>query len=131
MKHLFLFALTGLMLANTSCADGQAQQTDLAPTAFSDRLKEVPDAQLLDVRTPGEFSEGHLANAKNFDWNGTEFNAQISGLDKSKPVFVYCMSGKRSAAAAEKMRAEGFTEVYELEGGISAWRGANLPETKN
>jgi thioredoxin len=80
------------------------------------------------VRTPDEFSKGHLANAHNYDWNGNEFEKQIAPLDKLKPIFVYCLSGGRSSSAANKMRSEGFTQVYEMNGGIMKWRGANLPE---
>ncbi len=69
-----------------------------------------------------------MANAKNIDWNGDDFAKQIALLDKSKPVFVYCLSGGRSSAAAKQMRSDGFNEVYELNGGIMKWRGANLPE---
>jgi thioredoxin len=62
-------------------------------------------------------------------WNGTDFDKQISSLDKGKPVFVYCLSGGRSTSAAYKMREVGFKEVYELDGGIMKWRRDNLPET--
>jgi thioredoxin len=54
---------------------------------------------------------------------------QVASFDKAKPVFVYCLSGGRSSAAASKLRASGFKTVYELNGGIMKWRGANLPET--
>lgn len=93
------------------------------------KYKELPTAPILDVRTPNEFSKGHLVNALNYDWNGNEFEKQIAPLDKSKPVFVYCLSGGRSSSAASKMRSDGFTQVYEMDGGIMKWRGANLPET--
>ncbi|MCA6392817.1 MAG: rhodanese-like domain-containing protein [Cytophagales bacterium] len=71
----------------------------------------------------------YLPNAFNYDWNGNEFDKQIAMLDKSKPVFVYCLSGSRSSSAANKMRSDGFKTVYELNGGIMKWRSANLPET--
>ena len=96
---------------------------------FAEKLKEMPTATIIDVRTIDEFSKGHLANALNYDWNEIEFDKQISSLDKSKPVFVYCLSGGRSSSAASKMRSEGFKTVYELDGGIMKWRSANLPET--
>ena len=83
---------------------------------------------MLDVRTPAEYTQGHLSNARNIDWNGGEFEKSIAKLDKSKPVFVYCLSGGRSAAAASKMRSIGFREVYELSGGFAKWKAAKLPE---
>ena len=96
---------------------------------FAEKIKDMPTSKIVDVRTPDEFSKGHLENALNYDWNGNEFDKQIAPLDKSKPVFVYCLSGGRSSSAASKMRSEGFKTVYELDGGIMKWRGANLPET--
>jgi rhodanese-related sulfurtransferase len=82
-------------------------------------------AQLLDVRTVGEFNSGHLQNALWADWNNdTEFDRRTSFIDKKKPVYVYCLSGGRSGAAAAKMRKQGFT-VYELKGGINAWKASN------
>ena len=115
----------------TRCTNGQNQNTNinLSATVFATKINELPTAPIIDVRTPDEFSKGHLINALNFDWNGSEFEKQIAPLDKSKPVFVYCLSGGRSSAAAQQMRSEGFKEVYELSGGIMKWRGANLPET--
>jgi thioredoxin len=103
----------------------------LSATEFSEKLKEMPNAPLIDVRTPEEFSKGHLTNAVNINWNGDDFQKQVSKLDKSKPVFVYCLSGGRSGSAASQMRADGFQQVYEMNGGMMKWRAANLPETTN
>ncbi len=101
----------------------------LSVKEFADKIKELPTAQIVDVRTPGEFEKGHLVNAKNVDWSGSDFDEQISTLDKSLPVFVYCLSGGRSSSAVNQMQAAGFKEVYEMDGGILKWRAANLPET--
>ncbi len=82
-------------------------------------------AQILDVRTVGEFNNGHIENALWADWNNeTEFNRRSSFIDKKRPVYVYCLSGGRSASAAEKMRKQGFN-VFELKGGINAWKAGN------
>ncbi|AEA44844.1 thioredoxin domain-containing protein [Fluviicola taffensis] len=121
-------SITFLTLILVSCSNGQIANS-LPATKFSAKLKGLPNAPIIDVRTPAEFSNGHLENALNYDWNGTEFENQIGFLDKSKPVFVYCLSGGRSSEAASKMRAEGFKEVYEMEGGLMQWRSQNLPET--
>lgn len=129
-KHLTISVAVIAILFN-SCTNGQTQstKTNLSATEFADKIKELPTATIIDVRTPAEFSKGHLANANNYDWNGNEFDKQIAPLDKSKPVFVYCLSGGRSSSAANKMRLDSFKTVYELDGGIMKWRGANLPET--
>jgi thioredoxin len=113
-----------------SCTNGQTKvmETKLTAKEFSEKIKSTPDAVVVDVRTPGEFSKGHLPGALNLDWNGDRFEEQMNTLDKSKPVFVYCLSGNRSSAAAGKMRGAGFSKVYELGGGILKWRAENLPE---
>ena len=94
---------------------------------FEQKLKTTENPQLVDVRTPEEYAEGRLQGAKNIDWNGDDFESEIQKLDKTKPTFVYCLSGGRSSAAADKMRESGFKEVYEMKGGIRAWRNGNKP----
>lgn len=87
--------------------------------------------QLVDVRTPEEFAEGHIKGAKNinvFDRNFIE-EAQEE-LDKSRPVAVYCRSGKRSADAARLLTAKGY-HIANLEGGILAWKQAGEPIEDN
>lgn len=119
-----------LILAIASgCTQGQTKNS-LPPKAFAEKITKSGDGTVLDVRTPEEYAEGHLANAKNFDWNGDHFEHQIMALDKSKPVFVYCLKGGRSASAASKMRSLGFKDVYELDGGIAKWQEAKLPVVK-
>ncbi len=133
MKNYLIISLVFLAIFVNSYTNGQTQnnKTNLSAIEFAEEINELPTATILDVRTPGEFSKGHLRNANNFNWNGNKFDEQIAPLDKSKPVFVYCLSGGRSASAANKMRSDGFKQVYELDGGIMKWRGANLPETTN
>lgn len=131
MKKYIIVALAVFTIILNSCLSGKSQntKTNLAPTEFAEKIKAQTNATLIDVRTPDEFSKGHLENAQNIDWRNNDFSKQIETFDKSKPVFVYCLSGGRSASAANAMREAGFKEVYELEGGIMKWRGANMPET--
>ena len=131
MKNYILICMATFTIIFSSCSNGQtlSKETNLSATEFDAKIKELSSAPIVDVRTPEEFAKGHLQNAKNINWNGDDFEKQIATLDKTKPVFVYCLSGGRSSAAASQMRGEGFREVYELKGGIMKWRGANLPET--
>lgn len=129
MKVRFLTAIFLMASVLYNCSDGQTKRTNLEATDFANKANELPHALIIDVRTPDEFSKGHIQKAKNIDWNGDDFEKQIATLDKAKPVFVYCLSGGRSSSAASKMRKDGFKEVYELDGGIMKWRGANMPET--
>lgn len=105
------------------------QSANLNTADFAAKLKQLPNALLIDVRTPQEFAQGHIKNARNMNVNSEDFNQQISKLDKSKPVFVYCLSGGRSSYAANTLISNGFAEVYNLLGGMMKWRAANMPET--
>jgi thioredoxin len=129
-KHLIIGFVAMAIILN-SCTNGQTQNTatSLTVNEFSEKIKTVPNSVIIDVRTPEEFSEGHLQNAVNYDWNGSDFEQQVSTLDKQQPVFVYCLSGGRSGSAANKMRKMGFTQVIEMQGGMMKWRSVGLPET--
>jgi thioredoxin len=133
IKFNFIYCIATVLLL-TTCSVAQPQIEDkkvLPPKEFSEQLKKNPSAQLIDVRTPNEFSSGHLEGALNLDWNGAEFKNQAATLDKKNPVYVYCLSGGRSASAAEYLRNEGFSSVYEMDGGMMKWRAAKLPEVGN
>lgn len=129
--YSILFIATAMFFYE--CSSGQskatATKTNLSTTEFAEAIAKMPDAPIIDVRTPQEYEGGHLANAKNIDWNGTDFNTQIAAFDKNKPIMVYCLSGGRSGSAASAMRSMGFKQVYEMEGGIMKWRAAKLPES--
>lgn len=120
LHQVFSFVLMILFFSSSA-----QDKTSLSPDGFESACKANRNVQLLDVRTPGEFSSGHINNALLADWNNKEeFNRRINYIDKNKPVLIYCLAGGRSAAAAEKMRGMGFKEVYELKGGINAWKAA-------
>ncbi|MBS7255572.1 thioredoxin [Flavobacterium branchiicola] len=95
----------------------------IAPKEFAEKIKTTQNPQILDVRTADEFESEHLKNAVNLNWNGEDFDSKAEAYDKSKPVFVYCLSGGRSKKAATKLKELGFTTVYELDGGIMNWTG--------
>lgn len=103
----------------------KAQQVDVSVFQQSIQSKDV---QVFDVRTAGEFTTGHLHNALQADYTQKEeFLERVQYLDKQQTVYLYCLSGGRSAAAAKWMRDNGFREVIELKGGINAWKQAGLP----
>ncbi|WP_339724365.1 rhodanese-like domain-containing protein [Maribacter stanieri] len=80
------------------------------------------DIKPFDVRTASEFNSGHIKKAINVDvFNAGNFNKYFEKLDKDKPVYVYCRSGSRSQKAARKLLKLGFSQVYDLKGGYSAW----------
>jgi len=130
MKYLSIILVTVALIFN-SCTNGQSSPSgpSIPAVAFSKKITDLPGAPIIDVRTPGEFSQGHLKNAINYDISKIGFENQIASLDKTKPVLVYCLTGSRSTYAVRYMQSIGFKEVYELNGGMMKWRAASLPET--
>jgi rhodanese-related sulfurtransferase len=128
MKALLTAAALVIAASLNSHAAGPV---DLAPEAAAAWLGKTPAAQILDVRTKEEFATGHLARAVLIPWTDPDFQARAAKeLDRAKPVFVYCRSGRRSSAAATALVKLGFAEVKNLEGGILAWQKAGQPITK-
>ncbi len=116
-RYLFV-----LLILVSSC-DGIAQQKlSITVTEFESKWQ-TGNYQLLDVRTAGEYKNGHLKNALQADWfNKQQFEDRTKYLDKSKSVLVYCASGIRSEQAAKWLLKQGFAEVFNLQGGTSAWQ---------
>lgn len=79
---------------------------------------------VLDVRSPEEFAEGHLEGAVMIDFYAPDFAEQLAQLDGNTPYLLYCRSGNRSGETLTLMRQMGFTDVTEIDGGITAWREA-------
>ena len=84
-----------------------------------------PGFVVVDVRRPDEFAGGHIPGAVNI--NSAEFSEHLQDLDPDGTYIIYCQRGGRSAGVRELMREAGFREVYEIEGGMSAWQAAGLP----
>jgi rhodanese-related sulfurtransferase len=130
IRHLYTLLLTAVIAGPISSC-GQAGQTGpaLAPQEYQAKLKAEPEAQLVDVRTPQEYNEVHLPRAQNLNYYSEDFKKSAELLDKTKPVYVYCRSGARSAKVATLLRKSGFAQVYDLKGGILAWTDNGLPTT--
>lgn len=120
---LYSFLVIGLLF---SCGPKEGQQ-DLIASEFQTAMSAESDAQILDVRTIDEFQNGHIEGAINADVNSAAFQQIASDLNKDKTVFVYCLSGARSASAAGMLKEMGFKSIVNLTGGMLAWRSANLP----
>jgi len=88
---------------------------------FQKKLSEMPDVQLVDVRTPEEYEAGKIAHAVNINFYDDTFKDELGKLNKEAPVLVYCAKGGRSKKAADMMVEMGFSEIYELEKGYSSW----------
>ena len=121
MKNLAL-VFTLFLFALASCVNAQSVNVETFEAGLT------PEVQLLDVRTQEEFEEGYLKGAVRADVNNeAEFEKAIGQLDKEKPVYVYCRSGKRSSEAAEILKGKGFIQVVDLDGGILAWEEQGKP----
>lgn len=94
----------------------------VSPKEFATKLAETPNAYLLDVRTPEEYASGHLEGAHLLNWFDTaDFKREAAKIDKSKTIFVYCRSGRRSNEAARYLAGQGY-KVVDLAGGITAYQ---------
>jgi rhodanese-related sulfurtransferase len=98
--------------------------TDEATRLFND------DAFLLDVRTATEFKEGSIGEATNVPVTDLSANMNKLPKDKEKPLLIYCLTGARSGRAAGTLTKAGYTQVFNLAGGINAWKSAGLPIAK-
>lgn len=130
MKKILLSLLTAISFGTTGCSAQSDSIGTLAPQAFIKQAKADTTAIILDVRTPEEYKEEHLAGAQQLDFlNSEAFDAGIKQLDKSHTYYVYCRSGKRSHHACIKMKKQGL-KVFDMEGGILNWKRLGMPTTK-
>jgi rhodanese-related sulfurtransferase len=101
-------------------AEQRATGHELVP----ERVRELSDAQLVDVRTPAEYEAGHIAGARHVPLE--ELRATAAELEHDRPVVFYCRSGDRSSMAVEAFRASGW-DAYAIGGGLVAWAERGLP----
>jgi rhodanese-related sulfurtransferase len=118
---LSLFAACFAVLS-LSCAQSPNAAQVLPPAEFKQQLSAATNAYLLDVRTPDEYSAGHIEGAININYNAPDFKAQIEKLDKSRPVFLYCAIGGRSSKASKLLNEAGFKRIVDLKGGYNGWK---------
>lgn len=122
MRKLFAFALVAMMLVACS-----SKYQTLPMDEFEKAIQE-PDVVVVDVRTPREFSEGHIAGAINIDWKAGHFAEEAAQLfDKDKTIAVYCIHARRSKSAAEELQKMGYKHIIELQGGLEYWINAGKP----
>lgn len=93
-------------------------------------LKDNPKIVVLDVRTPEEFAKGHIAGAKNVDFNADDFDKQIEKLDPNSTYLVHCAAGGRSKQSLATFTDKKFKGVYHMNEGFKAWEKAGKPVEK-
>jgi rhodanese-related sulfurtransferase len=101
----------------------------ISPVELQTILTAEPSASVIDVRTPVEFAEVHVPQARSVPLD--ELKPSSLQLEKNQPVYLLCRSGQRATKAAEKFAKDGFSQPIIVEGGTLAWIAANLPVTRN
>ncbi len=127
MKTILLLSLLISLALHAEPKSAAVKHVDVKAAAA---LVQEEKIAVLDVRTANEFSEGHIAGAKNIDFNGPYFEAKLKELDKTKSYLVHCRSGGRSSKALPILQKLGFTSIHHLDGGIMAWEDAKQPLQK-
>ena len=130
MKNIFLFLSIAILFL--ACQENRTAEpsVELITVEEMDSLVQLGNVQLIDVRTPEEYNEGHIESALNINFYDDNFEELIEQVDKSKPVAVYCGKGGRSAKCASFMKNAGFTKIYDLNGGITEWKFKGKELTK-
>lgn len=106
-----------------SCKEeDKGPQIEVITAEEMQQIVEDNGVQMIDVRTPEEYQEGYIEGFQNIDYFSDTFETDLEELDKSKPVIVYCRSGRRSSKCAAKMKEKGFVKIYDLDGGITKWK---------
>jgi rhodanese-related sulfurtransferase len=121
---LLFLCIICLISCNTTTAQGVK---NITTDEFVEALKNSDKKIILDVRTPEEFANSHIFGAINIDVRSDDFNQKIAKLDKDQPIYIYCLSGGRSANASNILANDGFKTVHNILGGISKWSGENKP----
>lgn len=131
-RYIILSVLAALLV---SCSEGdmraygmteETKVMDISVKEFKE-LSEKNDGILLDVRTQEEINDGYIQGASFIDFYDDEFKEKVNLMNKGKAIHVYCRSGGRSRKAAEILLQNGFEKVYNLNGGIGAWKEADYP----
>ena len=120
MKKYILLMFTVVALNSCTSQNKKAAQQINIEQIKSEVIGK--DVQFVDVRTANEYNAGHIDDAINIDFlDGTNFAEQFSKLDKSKPLYIYCQVGGRSAKATKQLTEMGFETVYDYSGGYGEW----------
>ena len=132
--------LAAIFLAGGAGAAGAATPTAAPPAASQKKIDDKAsitvtearklmaahkDLLLIDVRSPQEFGQGFIAGSQNIPF--IDLMEGRHNLPKDKPVLLICSIGGRSFAAVQLLQEKGYTQVYNLDGGLQAWRRASLP----
>ncbi|WP_047545095.1 rhodanese-like domain-containing protein [Psychroserpens sp. Hel_I_66] len=131
MKNKILMYCIVLFALTFSCEKATQNEVIMVSAEQMQELIELEDIQVVDVRTSEEYKTGFIAHSQNIDYLSPTFEEDLTKLDKSKPILVYCKSGGRSGKCTKKLQEAGFVKIYDLEGGIAQWKFHDLEIKKN
>lgn len=118
-------ALALMSLLFAACAPSNTSSGMISPADYVSQYQSTGTSHfLLDVRTPEEFADGHIAGAVNIPL--AELPNQLSQIPQDMPLVVYCRSGNRSAQAATLLKEAGYSQILDM-GGIVDWVDAGYP----
>jgi phage shock protein E len=134
-RWFIAFALAAGLLAG--CAPSGASVEQLAAIGIVDvdveraaELVAAGDVVILDIRTPGEFTAGHIPGATNVDYRDRDFAERVAALDPSHVYLMHCAVGGRSARALTLFHDHGFSNVHHLRTGFEGWKAAGMEVTR-
>lgn len=140
MKMTIFLILILSIFAVSACQTASTQKAENTPGRIASGEKkqitvteakhavDAKDVQFIDVRTAGEFADGHAPKAVNFPLDSLE--KDLEKLNKNKPVYIICQTGSRSQKGSEILQKAGFKSTYNINGGTSAWQNAGFPTEK-
>lgn len=118
-----------MLVLMSSCTQADKSEIDITvitPAKVLELLKKETSPQIIDIRTPEEFKEGHITGAKNIDLRADDFSDKIALLDRNKPYIIHCKSGGRSTKSLKFWKDLGFTKIHHLDAGFDGWKKAKL-----
>ena len=135
--HFKFWALTAWFFLNASCENSDVKNEGEVPIRLEEKgikienikaivatrmLQENPNITVLDIRTPEEFTTGHISKAINIDYKASNFESELKKLDRNQSILMHCRSGRRSGLALETFRKLGFQHIVHIDDGILGWR---------
>ncbi len=139
IRYILLIAVTTMSVFALSMAYSgsrlkkekvRTNQADVSAVDAYNILKNGKDnggVVVLDLRTPGEYDEGHIAGSVHISYFADDFKKKLSSLDRNKTYLLYCKSGRVCPKVIKRMKKLGFKEAHKISGGLKEWKARNLP----
>jgi len=139
IKYILLIVVTTISVLALSIAysgnslkkeKNKINQSELSVQDAYNYLKSNQDngnVVALDLRTPGEYAEGHVSGSVHISYFADDFKKKLTALDRSKVYLLFCKAGRVAPKVIKKMKKLGFKEAHKISGGMKEWKARNLP----